>query len=156
MAHHLADDLTLAFRPADVSARIGIAHPDVGERLRTAQFAAAGRQIEPGEVVLQRDIGADLNTAYRVHEVGEAIEADLQVAIQADPGDQLDGLGEQGGATVGVRGVQFVLTEARDRHVGVPWEADQHRAPRGRLVEQHDGVGAHAGEIFVPGHRLVA
>nr|WP_059007261.1 hypothetical protein [Streptomyces specialis] len=127
---------------------------DVRQGLGAVQPAGAGRQVETGVLVAQRDRGAQLHAAHLVHRAHEAGEADLQVVVDADAGHVLDGAHHERRTAVRERRVELVgvrrVVGAGDGEgvlgefgVGVAGQADDGRpvARRGQ-VEQQDGVGA--------------
>ena len=142
---HRGEHLALPLDPAEVAARVGLAHPHVAERGGAVQVLAALRQVDVGVLVLDRLGQAHLDAAQRVDDVDEPAEADLDVGVDPQAGVGLDGLHQQLRPAERVRGVDLVAALAGDRHVRVARHRDQRRLPAHRDVDEHDRVGPPAG-----------
>ena len=92
--HQGGHELALIGHPVEVGAGGGPG-ADVAERLRPAQFLAARGQVDSGERVADRLGRAHRDAPDGVDRLGEAVETDLGVVVQADSGCLLHGLHEQ-------------------------------------------------------------
>jgi hypothetical protein len=146
-------ELPLVDHPVQVGARGGTgAH--IAESVAAVEFLTACGQVDTGEGVADRFGGAHGHSADRVDQDGKAVEPDLGVVVDPDPGGLLDGLRQQRGAAEGVRRVDLVLAVAGNRHVRVPGDG-HHRGrrarPDGGNVHQQNGVGAAGAEVVASG-----
>ena len=146
-------ELPLVDHPIQVGPRRG-AGADVAERVAAVELLTAGGQVDAGERVADRFGRAHGHSADRVDHDGEAVEPDLGVVVEPDPGGLLDGLRQQRGTADGERRIDLVLAVAGDRHVGVPRDR-HHRGRRARPdagnVHQQDGVGAAVAHVVAGG-----
>ena len=101
------EELLLVLRTVQVAAREGVPRPDEGQRLLAVQGLLARLEVGAGLLVLEGLRDVDLHAADRVHDVGEAGEADLGVVVDAQAGVVLDGADQQLGAVLRVRRVQL-------------------------------------------------
>src|SRR5690606_9156249 len=77
------------------------------------------------------------------------VEAHLDVVVDGQARELLDGLDQQGRSPEGVGGVELVAAVPGDVHEGVAGKGDQVAVPAGGLVQEHDRVGAGAGGAVV-------
>ena len=99
----------------------------VAERVASVEPLTAGRQVDAGQWVGDGLRQAHLNPAEGVHDAAETCEPDLDVVVEGDTGVQLNGLRQEGRATLGESGVDLVRSVARDVDVGVARDGHQCR-----------------------------
>ena len=138
-----AEHLALALPALDVAGRVRLAGARVAERRPAVGVLAALLDVQPGVLVLQRLLRADLDAAERVDHLDEAAEADLDVVVDLQPGGLLDRLHQQLGAAEGIGGVDLGGAVALDRHQRVARDRQQQRWPVAGVQDQ-DRVGAAA------------
>ena len=95
--HQRRHELPLVDHPVQVGARRG-AGADVAERVAAVQLLAARGQVDAGERVGDRLRRTHRHSADGVDQPCEAVESDLGVVVEPDPGRLLDGLRQQRGA----------------------------------------------------------
>ena len=152
LALELGQELLLAGDPGEV--RVGVAVAHVGQGVGPVEALVSGLQVDGGVRALRPGIGVvvvvaavdvDVDAAHLVHQPGEALEVDVQVVVDALPGQGADGLDGLRRAAGRVRRVDLVRAVARDGHVQVAREG-QHRD------EPAPGVHPHQDErVAAPG-----
>ena len=148
LLHDGGEELPLALGPADVAARVGVAGAHVAQGVLAVEDLAALLEVDAGLLVVHVELHADVDAADAVDDGGEPAEADLDVAVDVQVGDLLDGLDQQVRAAEGEGGVDLVAAVARDRHVAVAGERDQRRLPAALgHVHEDDRVGAPARRV---------
>ena len=96
LADHRPEELLLAGDPVEVAVRELLALPHEGERLVALDHLAPCGQVDARVLLLGRPGQADLDAAELVDHALEPLEVDLQVVVDADLGEVLDRVDEQG------------------------------------------------------------
>ena len=103
----------------DVAERIGIASPYVTQCVGPIEGLATGLEVDAGVCILHVPWHADVDATDTVDDRGEAAKTDLDVTIDAHPGDLLDGLHEQFGSAYREGGVDLVVAMTGNGHITV-------------------------------------
>jgi hypothetical protein len=138
LAQDGGDELLLALDAAQVAAVAeGVPGAHERQRLLAVDVAHPGRQVQPAHDVDGGAGQADVDPTERADHGLEAGEVHLDVVVDPDPGQRLDGGHRAAAAALGERGVELVVHRGmndaggvragRDGHVGVSRDADQQR-----------------------------
>src|SRR3954449_10130737 len=130
----------------DVTEAGGVPGAGVPKRDLAVHVLATLLDVEVGEAVLHRALGADLDAVHRVDDPDEAREADLDVVVDADASRLLDGPHQKRGPAERERRID--LCGAVTGYVDQRVTRDRHQQVRTRAgVQQHDRVGASTGAL---------
>ncbi len=145
----LAQEVLLAGRPHEVV--VGVAVPDVVERLVAAHLLVARLDVDHGVVLAVAEtrvvvevapVYVHIDAAERVHTVPEPAEADVHVVVDREARELLDGLDREPRAAERVGDVDPVRAVTGDVHLQIARQRHQ-RDPLARVdAHQDDRVGA--------------
>lgn len=96
-----------------------MALPHEAQRLGAAEALPAGREVRPGEFLVDRLVEADVDAAERVGDQREPQQADLGVVVDGDAGQVGHRLDQRFTARFGAAGLRLDRVHARfDEGVG--------------------------------------
>lgn len=132
--------MALPQRPADVTQRIGLAHP--GERKGGGTVGVVAPLFPDHARVAVVDIGvvAEIDAADCFDERLDAAHRDLNVMIDFQTAQLFDCADEELGAANGVSGVELAAAVVRDLDVSVSRERNEGRLAGFGYVQKHDRV----------------